>query len=237
MEVNMRKLKVWNALGLLTYSILSVAAESTPTFGSFASPLGASASNNLIKFDQSLSSPFHNSANKAEYTSHIEGSHNLWGVKFLSNYLGLSAKDRMNSGQALQLSQTSIDHELGVLAYIGRSFANGHVYLGGGPSLFGGKSNVYDTVGTSGQNSITADFNPANSRLVWGGAAQLGMSYYFDPSWYLDLNYTYAITGLNNTGPYTSLASYASNGPYMVNANQPLTAQALALSVKKFFSF
>jgi hypothetical protein len=235
----MRKLKVWNSIGLLTYSILSVAGETTPAFGKFTPLLGTSG-NSLIKFDQRLSSPFHNlglASEKPEYSKHFTGSSNLWGVKFLSNYLGLSAQDRLISNQSYKLASSNIDHELGVLAYIGRSFANGHVYLGGGPSLFGNKSNVYNAFGSEANQGTNDFFNPANSKLIWGGAAQLGMSYYFDPSWYLDLNYTYAITGLNNTGPYTSLSSYSGAGPYYVNATQRLTAQALALSVKKFFSF
>lgn len=230
----MRKLKVWNSICLLTYSILSVAGEATtPTFGTFASPLGAASNNTLIRYDQSLSSPFHHQ----EYTKHFKGSHNTWGVKFLSNYLGLSAQDRLAASQAYKLASSNIDHELGVLAYIGRSFANGHVYLGGGPSLFGAKSNVHDSFGNDTNHGSSDFFNPANSRLMWGGAAQLGMSYYFDPSWYLDLNYTYAITGLNNSGPYTSLASYTGAGPSFVSTTQRLNAQALALSVKKFFAF
>jgi hypothetical protein len=50
---------------------------------------------------------------------------------------------------AVESVQTSINHELMLLAIIGRSFNDFTIYLGIGPALFGMQSNIYHLIGTS----------------------------------------------------------------------------------------
>jgi len=190
------------------------------------------------------------------YFKHFKDSDRLWGVKFLYSYLGIASNDRdIDSAQVGNFSNTdtvvgsgasqlNVNHELALLAFIGQSFMNSHLYLGAGPSLFGVQSRFYDATGYAGRNGQSSDMQGipdslSNSRWLWGGAAQMGMTYYFNPTWFLDLSYTYAITGLSTTAisPLNSMSSaYADSGKMSVSNQQRVSAQAFTVSVKKVFS-
>src|SRR3990167_7572688 len=89
----------------------------------------------------------------------------LWGVKFQYQYLALTATDSnlvapqfgsqtltssASSGltftgrATIGSTQTSINHELDLLPFIGKSFRRSYTYLGVGPSLFETGSNIYN---------------------------------------------------------------------------------------------
>lgn len=197
------------------------------------------------------------------YFKHFTSSDKLWGVKFLSNYLGMISTDKdldslqvksskntagalSNASFAGNVTQTSINHELALLAFVGHSFTKSHIYLGAGPSLFGAQSHLYDVTGYADNNGSHvgvsgAPNNLSNSKWLWGGAAQMGMTYYFNPTWVLDLSYTYAVTGIysaiNNMSPFNSAAGrYSSAHNLYMNNSQRVTAQAVTVSVNKVFS-
>lgn len=198
------------------------------------------------------------------YFKHFTSSDKLWGVKFLSNYLGIISTDKdldtlkarsstntagtlSNASFAGNVTQTSINHELALLAFVGHSFAKSHFYLGAGPSLFGSQSHFYDVTGytdnSGGHVDVAGSPNSlSNSKWMWGGAAQMGMTYYFNPTWVLDLSYTYAVTGIysaiNNMSAFNSTAGkYSATNPLYMNSSQRVTAQAVTVSVNKVFSF
>ena len=185
------------------------------------------------------------------YFKHFKDSNKLWGVKFLYNYLGMASNDRdidlpqtrvltnshasSSSSNNVLSSQTNVNHELALLAFIGQTFMNSHLYLGAGPSLFGVQPTSYGR-----RIEVGASEGFSNSRWLWGGAAQMGMTYNFNPTWFLDLSYTYAITGLSAIDyalPFSSLATnYADANDTYGNSVQRLSAQSFTLSVKKIFS-
>ncbi len=199
------------------------------------------------------------------YLSHFSGSNWLWGVKFLYQYFGTTATDQnvvspqsgsfTNTGSApadtsftgnvvIRSSQTSIDHELALMPFIGHSFMNGFAYLGAGPVLFGTQSKLYGATGYADINGTHVDItgtadNFANSTWMWGGAAQIGMTYYLDRTWFLDVNYTYAVTAQytnNNSAPFSSASDgYTDTGTLYISASQRVTMQALAISINKAF--
>jgi hypothetical protein len=196
------------------------------------------------------------------YFRHFTSSDKLWGVKFLSNYLGIISTDQdidsfrsrsFTNNKATfsdsfkgNVTQTSINHELALLAYVGHSFTNSHVYLGAGPSLFGAKSHFYDVTGYADSKGAHVDYtgtpsNMSNSKWMWGGAAQMGMTYYINPTWVLDLSYTYAMTGLysaiNGSSSFANLVSnYSSANMSYANNYQRVSAQAVTVSFNKVFS-
>lgn len=74
---------------------------------------------------------------------------------------------------------------------------------------------------------------------MWSTAAQIGMTYYFAPTWFLDFNYTYSVSQkydtlyaaafINVTGGLT----YTGNA--YINTTQRINTQAFAVSVDKVF--
>ncbi|MGC2776551.1 MAG: hypothetical protein WA418_13060 [Bradyrhizobium sp.] len=202
---------------------------------------------------------------QAGYFQQFAGSRWLWGVKFKYKYLGVTSTQGnvdspqtgsfTNTGAAppdttftgnvvIQSSQTRINHEFDSLAFLGHSFGNSTVYLGAGPALFGTTTNLYRATGFAAINGVHYDITgtPADfssSKLMWGGAAQIGTTYSFDPSWFLDLNYTYAMTRQytnNYSGPFASAAAgYTDTGTLFISTSQRVTSQAFAVSINKVF--
>ncbi len=190
------------------------------------------------------------------YFKHFKDSDKLWGVKFLYNYLGIADRENdsqnvvyaksndepsaAGSGSVNKSPQTSVNHELALLAFIGQSFMNSHLYLGAGPSLLGMHSSLSDGSNYRQRSAFMrgAESLP-NSKWLWGGAAQMGVTYYFNPTWFFDLSYTYAISGLSSNEASLPLSSskdtYSDSNSASTNA-QRLSAQSLNVSVKKVFS-
>jgi len=76
---------------------------------------------------------------------------------------------------------------------------------------------------------------------VYGGAATIGATYFFDRSWFLDINYTYAMTrnhtvdfsgtfnnpnGLNNT---------TLTGTLVGNSTWKVITQGVAVTINRLF--
>jgi opacity protein-like surface antigen len=198
------------------------------------------------------------------YFRNFGDSNWLWGAKFKYKYSGTEATDRgmivpQNGSQIptngspptplagnaiIESSKTSIDHELSMLAFLGRSFFNTTVYLGVGPVLFGTKSSLNNAIGFASINGMPTDITGApisfsSSKWMWGTAAQIGTTYYFSPSWFLDFNYTYAIAGQykNDYGaPFVSSSDGRTySGVAFITTSQRVTSQSLAVSLNKMF--
>jgi len=86
-----------------------------------------------------------------------------------------------------------------LMPFIGRSFGNSYVYFGAGPALFGTHSKIINAIGFADIHGFELDVTGAavsfsSSDWVWGGGGQIGLGYYLSPSWFLDLNYTFAMS-------------------------------------------
>jgi len=202
---------------------------------------------------------------QAGYFSHFANSSWFWGAKLRYKYLGTTSTDQLvdspqtgsftNTGAApaatsftgnvvIQSSQLRIDHELAFLAFLGHSFGNTNAYLGAGPALFGTKSFINHAVGFADINGTHVDItgtavNYSASNWVWGPAGQIGMTYWFGPTWFLDFNYTYAFsTRYRNTysSPFaSSTQGFVDTGTLFVSTSQSVTTQAFAVSINMAF--
>jgi outer membrane immunogenic protein len=121
--------------------------------------------------------------------------------------------------------QTRINHQFALTPFLGRSFDSGFVYVGGGPSLSQLQTNLNNMLGirnSQGQpvNQTGIATNAQNSLWVFGGAATAGITYFLNPSWYIDFNYTYSQTR-SATNYY--LGWYAARDPQINIRNLSLT--------------
>jgi hypothetical protein len=83
-------------------------------------------------------------------------------------------------------------------------------------------------------NSVTADKN------LWGGAAQVGYNFYINPTWFINLGYTYAQTGksrFENSANAAVLNGAGVPGPNTVTISRTvsLAVQNVMFSVNKVF--
>lgn len=205
---------------------------------------------------------------QAGFYRFFKDTSNFWGIKYLYQYLDVTSDDKgidtpqagaltPVGGTALRFTgnvitksaQTKINHEMSLLAFIGHSIDKSNLYMGIGPSLFGTKSNIYQAFGYANLNGIPnqATGTPlsfSNSKWVWGGAIQIGLSYILDPSWVIDFNYTYAISqNYDNrySAPFTTMVRHDANnytdvGTLYISTKRQIRAQALNITINKIFS-
>ncbi|HEY2838354.1 MAG TPA: hypothetical protein VGJ26_04350, partial [Pirellulales bacterium] len=155
------------------------------------------------------------------YFRNIAHSEWLWGAKFSYKYLGLTFSDQnidspqsgsftsttspptttSFTGNATALSsQTSVNHQLALMPFVGRAYRNGRFYLGGGPVVFETQTRMYgisshaDIDGTP-TNIGGPPLNLSSNTWMWGGAWQLGTVYYLRPSCFLEFSYDFMVTG------------------------------------------
>jgi hypothetical protein len=166
------------------------------------------------------------------YFQHFYGSDWLWGTKFAYSYLGATSIVRNAllpqagsftatgsntpvpfTGNALvQSFQTNVTHQLAFVPFIGKSFDRSMIYVGAGPTLSQVRTTLNGLIGFADINGARTDVsgspvNFSSTSWVYGGAATVGASYFLSQSWFIDVNYTFAMTGNNTSsfsGPFTN---------------------------------
>ena len=219
--------------------------------------------------------PFHNTNNtfapevQAGYFKHFEDTENLYGLKFSYQYLGSKATNSNLYIPQIGVStsvtgvtsslfgyvnadsvQVSTNHALTFLAFIGRSFNNKFFYLGAGPSLFNLQSKNFYSIGYAEYEGATVNVTGLVSYAspsIWavGGAAQLGMTYFISPTWFIDASYTYSVTGENTTNHQQTFVNSSTLGSTRYNTSGTLytkdtlsvSNQALTLAINKVLDF
>lgn len=187
------------------------------------------------------------------YFQPFTNSNWLWGLKLLytknitnnntkdsSTYINLTDPIINTRDQVRMNGFPKINHELVLPVFIGHSFMNSFMYLGTGPSLFQIQHTIYTSSDIHSGYYIGTLGNFSNSRWLLGGAVQAGLAYYVNPTWFLNLHYTYATTGkytLNNSIPFTPKVNGGLNsGSVFFSSSQRLSTQEIAVSINTLFS-
>jgi len=223
---------------------------------------------------QGSGAPFNHTANtfapeiQAGYFKYMTDTPNLYGIKFSYQYLGSIATNSnlyipqlgqtTNSSTGVTSSlfgyvnadsvQVTTNHEMTLLAFVGRSFGNKYFYVGAGPSVFNLNSKNYYSIGYADFEGVTIDVTglvsySSPSIWVWGGAAQVGMMYFISPTWFVDASYTYAITGHDtidheqafSNSSSVGTTSYTTSGTLVTKDNLSVNNQSLTLLINKIF--
>jgi len=136
----------------------------------------------------------------------------------------------------------NLQHEFMILLYFGATYDKGYFYLGLGPVLFTLNDSVrhYFGGGTTFVGAPATFQSVSGSEVIWGGAAQLGYNYYFNPTWFLGFNYTYTVTGdysLNNVGTawHNPGSSASADRDLSFNRSYSFTVQEVMFSINKVF--
>lgn len=199
-------------------------------------------------------------------------SHHLWdspwflGGKFVYQYVGLtfsngpidspqagafttvSGTDDFFGNAIIQSSQTTVNHELVLMPFIGHSLNNTHFYLGAGAVVFQTTFNQYNFIGFADINGTHSDItgtpvNFTNSIWMWGGGGQVGATHYFTPRWFVNFAYSYLVTAnysFSDTEAFTSVTNsegtnYTNVGTALVDATQRIIMQSLTIALNISF--
>jgi len=157
----------------------------------------------------------------------------------------VSGPDSFTGNVVIGSYRTKLNHEFAFMPFIGHSFKRSYVYMGAGPALFGTQTKIDNAIGFADYNGMRSDvtgtpLNFASSDWVWGGAAQLGLTYYMDHHWFLDLNYTYARSAnfkSNFSAPFANMDTLGYNvvGTLFVAPSQRVTDQSVSVSINRRF--
>jgi opacity protein-like surface antigen len=186
----------------------------------------------------------------------------LWGAKLSYNYLGATSTNTNSiipqfgsyttlehpapvpfSGPAyVRACQTSLLQEIDLVPFLGRAFGQSYVYAGGGPTLSQTRTRLNGLVGFALVDGAIMDQSGAPqdfSRSSWlvGGAAVVGVTYFFTPTWFLDLNYTYAFTQGHTSTFASPFIDHSSTSVGTLVGNSAWTAQTqrIGLTINKAF--
>jgi opacity protein-like surface antigen len=141
-------------------------------------------------------------------------------------------------------AEINLKHQFSLIATFGRAFGNFTLYAGAGPALFGVETNFINTVPfatTSLQGTFPAGapITTFNTNWVAGGAAQVGTTYAFDRSWFLDFAYTYARSASfkieNSVFVQNQVGTVRISGPAVLNTQERVSNQALTLTLNYRF--
>lgn len=201
---------------------------------------------------------------QAGYFKYFRDSDWLWGGKLLYQYLGFNSSNTFDlfnfvgaiatppvTTQITQRTSMKINHELALIPFIGHSFNNTQLYLGLGPSVIEAKPKFsqitnFSNIGfTLGQTSSFLVDSVSDTHWMFGGAAQVGFSHYFSPTWFVDLNYTFGFTGTynyNRNFPIANSSNYPGTGTllsintfYSTHTSQYIVVQSLSFTLNKLF--
>jgi opacity protein-like surface antigen len=186
----------------------------------------------------------------------------LWGAKLAYNYLGSTSTNTNSiipqfgtyttvvnptpvpfSGPAyVRAAQTSVLQEIDLVPFLGHVFGQSYVYGGVGPTLSQTRTQLNGLVGFAlvdggivDQSGAPQDFS--SSSWLFGGAAMVGATYFLTPTWFVDLNYAYAVTEGHTAkfaSPFVDMSS-TSVGTLVGNSAWRAETQRVSLTINKAF--
>ncbi len=178
------------------------------------------------------------------YVKHFANHQNyLYGFKFSYQYLNSNATNpNLYIPQVGTItSQTGVTsplygwvnvdavevtttHQFNLLGFIGETLGNKYFYFGVGPTLTNLTSRNYYSIGYAQFEGATVNVTGLisySTPSLWllGGAAQLGMTYYISPTWFIDASYTYSISASTTVNHQQSYAYTSSLGSTIYNSS------------------
>ena len=167
---------------------------------------------------------------QAGYFHHFSSSRWIWGGKVSYSYLNISADRNLLIPQTggvtgtitepfagnytVQTYRQTINHQISLTPLIGRSFEKNYLYLGGGPTFAQTKMTI-ENMASPIAFANGAPISPtgvgngsdySTNQWLFGGVAMVGATYFINPTWFLDLSYSYSMTGTKKSswsGPWS----------------------------------
>jgi opacity protein-like surface antigen len=178
----------------------------------------------------------------------------LYGIEFLYQYSRIK-KTSINHGTRLELInlptntvdelqstgvRIKVDDELVLPVFIGHTFKNSFLYVGGGPSVFKIRYTQFPSTDELSGDYVGSINGFSNSQWIWGGAVQTGFAYYLAPTWFIKINYTYSVSGKNTMYRTRTFAPDVNDGlnegVVAFKTSYRLNAYEAAISLNKVFN-
>ena len=254
----------WSSGSFGNQDVYGKGTSYSPPYGTHTAQIGSAAGSTGLELDsQSALSP----VIQAGYFQHFSESQWMRGGKISYSYLGIgSANSQQQIPQAggftedgaytpftgnylVQSYRQTINQQISLIPLIGRSFERSYVYLGVGPTTVQTKTLIENITGFESAavipttpTGIGLGEKYSTTQWLFGGVAMLGATYFIDPTWFVDISYTYSMTGTKTSGwggPWTDTdiaRNYVSrSGTNTGTSSGSVNIQALAITINKAF--
>ncbi len=254
----------WNSVSFGNQNVYGKGTSYSPPYGIHTAQIGSADGSTGLELDvQSSLAP----VIQAGYFQHIHGSNWIGGGKFSYSYPGTgSAKSNLQIPQAggftedgsytpftgnylVQSYRQTINQQLSLIPFIGQSFERSYVYLGIGPTTIQTKTLIENITGYENVSVIPTTptgvglgASYTTTQWLFGGVAMIGTTYFINPSLFVDMSYTYSMTGTNTSnwgGTWTDTdinRDYVSRtGTNTGTSSGSAKTQAVAVTINKIF--
>ena len=254
----------WSSGSFENQEVYGKGTSYSPPYGIHTAQVGSAAgSTGLDLNSQSALEP----VIQAGYFQHLSNSDWMGGGKLSYSYFGFgSANSQQQIPQAggytedgaytpftgnylVQSYRQTINQQISLIPLVGRSFERSYVYLGVGPTTVQTKTSIENITGFESAAVITTTptgigLGQTYSTTQWlvGGVAMLGATYFIAPTWFMDVSYSYSVTGTKTSswgGPWTDTdiaRSYVSRtGTNTGTSSGSVNIQALVITINKVF--
>lgn len=254
----------WSSGSFGNQNVYGKGTSYSPPYLANSAQVGSAAGSTGLKLNsQSALTP----VIQAGYFQHFSESQWMGGGKLSYSYLGIgSANSQQQIPQAggftqnglytpftgnylVQSYRQTINQQISLIPLIGRSFERSYVYLGVGPTTAQTKTLIENITGFESAAAITTTPTGiglgqkySTTQWLFGGAAMLGATYFIDPTWFMDISYTYSMTGTKTSswgGPWTDTdiaRNYVTRtGTNTGTSSGSVNIQALVITINKVF--
>lgn len=236
----------------------------SPPYGIHTAQVGTAAGSTSLDLNtQSALAP----VIQVGYFQHFSGSQKIVGGKFSYSYLGIgSANSQQQIPQVggftedgtytpftgnylIQSYRQTINQQISLIPLIGRSFERSYVYLGVGPTTVQTKTSIENITGFESAADIPTTPTGiglgekySTTQWLFGGVAMLGATYFIDPTWFMDISYSYSMTETKTSGwggPWTDTdiaRNYVTRtGTNIGTSSGNVNVQAFVITINKVF--
>lgn len=254
----------WSSGSFGNQDVYGKGTSYSPPYGIHTAQIGSAAGSTGLELDsQSALTP----VIQAGYFQHFSGRQWMGGGKFSYSYWGIgSANSQQQIPQAggftedgsytpftgnylVQSYRQTINQQISLIPLIGRSFERSYVYLGVGPTTVQTKTLIENITGFESvavipttPTGIGLGEKYSTTQWLFGGVAMLGATYFIDPTWFVDISYTYSMTGTKTSGWGGSWTDTDISRSYVTRtgtntgtSSGSVNTQALVITINKAF--
>jgi hypothetical protein len=203
------------------------------------------------------------------YFKHFSSSRWMWGGKVTYSYLNISSDRNLLIPQTGGVAETvggvtttepfagnysvqnyrqTINHQISLIPFIGRAFEKSYLYLGAGPNFSQTKMSIENMASPIAfvnglpisPTGVGNGSNYSTNQWLFGGVAMVGATYFINPTWFVDISYSYSMTQTKTSrwgGPWSDTLP---NGSLRIGNNTgtssgSVNTQAFSVSINKSF--
>ena len=127
---------------------------------------------------------------------------------------GVTTAKPFAGNYTVQSYRQTLNHQISLIPLIGRSFEKSYLYLGLGPTFSQAKMLITNMASPIAfvngvpisPTGVGNGSNYSTNQWLFGGVAMVGITYFINPVWFVDLSYSYSITGTKTSswgGPWS----------------------------------